>query len=110
MPWFQYLITHWVLSLTSWVASLPWVKHEKYAWKTRFLEGKALTKSQEQTLAATLFDHSTIFRWHKGDVLIVDNIRVAHGRLNVDSDRTMHVFLSKYFAQEKLTDQPVPAK
>jgi len=33
------------------------------------------------------WDHSVLFRWKKGDVLVLDNILTGHGRMNVEGPR-----------------------
>ena len=36
------------------------------------------------------------------DVLLIDNVKGAHGRLNVDAKRVIHVFMSKYVDQNTI--------
>jgi alpha-ketoglutarate-dependent taurine dioxygenase len=36
---------------------------------------------------AAIHGAATVFRWQRGDVIIIDNIRAAHGRLNVSGPR-----------------------
>ncbi|ARN73231.1 TauD/TfdA family dioxygenase [Oceanicoccus sagamiensis] len=49
---------------------------------------KELISSQEARYLQTLFwQHSTIFTWRRGDILLLDNIAFSHGRLNVSGPR-----------------------
>ena len=34
-------------------------------------------------ICQAMWNHSVIFQWEKGDVLILDNITTAHARLNI---------------------------
>tara|TARA_Y100001934_G_C12317109_1_gene758067 strand:- start:924 stop:1817 length:894 start_codon:yes stop_codon:yes gene_type:complete len=101
MPYFRFLLAQWGMNSVFWLMNRSWIRHEKYSWKTSFLEGPPLTDLEKKRLTRIFFDHCTIFRWHPRDVLIVDNIKAAHGRLNVDSSRKIHVFLSEYIEQGK---------
>ena len=84
------------------------MKHEKYAWKTSLKNGPQLSVSEQECLSEIFFKNSTIFRWRSGDVLVVDNIKTAHGRLNIDAPRTIHVFLSEYVDQRNFAQtQPI---
>ena len=105
MPTMRYLSTTIMMHLGLWLASRKWVEREKYSWKTSFKEGPPLSPQEEKLLTIALFNNSTIFRWHPGDVLLVDNIKVAHGRLNVDSARTIHVFMGEYVDQRQIYGQ-----
>jgi hypothetical protein len=96
MSYLNYLSVTSAVGLASWLVSMPWVEHERHSWKTSFKDGTELSKAEKDALTKTLFDNSTIFRWHSGDALVVDNIKTAHARLNVDSHRKLHVFLSEY--------------
>jgi len=96
MPYRKYLSSSSVVGMVSWLASKKWVEHQRYAWKTSIKNGPQLTQAEEDVVTETLFRHATIFKWHPGDVLLIDNIRTAHGRLNVDGERTLHLILSVY--------------
>lgn len=37
--------------------------------------------------------NSALFRWQPGDVLVVDNVSMGHGRMNVDGPRRLHVVI-----------------
>ena len=96
MPYRKYLSSSSVVGMVSWLASKKWVEHQRYAWKTSIKNGPQLTQAEEDVVTETLFRHATIFKWHPGDVLLIDNIRTAHGRLNVDGERNLHVIISDY--------------
>lgn len=40
---------------------------------------------------------ATVFRWRKGDVMLIDNIRAAHGRLNVKGPRRILTALGDFY-------------
>ena len=39
------------------------------------------------TVCDCMFQASVIFEWRQGDLLLLDNIRIGHGRLNVVGSR-----------------------
>ena len=45
--------------------------------------GEPLAKRDLTTVYDCMFQASVIFEWRRGDVLLLDNIRTGHGRLNV---------------------------
>lgn len=60
-------------------------------------EGPDFTAAEQQTIANTIYDCSTIFRWRQDDVLVIDNIRTAHGRLNVKGERSILTCLGDFY-------------
>ena len=94
LPYAKGLASQGMAGLGEWLVSRGWVEHQRYAWKSS-LHGPKLTKAEVTEITETLFQHATIFRWHPGDVLIIDNIKTAHGRLNVDGRRILHVYMSE---------------
>ena len=44
-----------------------------------------MTKQETRTLIDAAWANSDLFRWRQGDLLVLDNIRMGHGRLNVDN-------------------------
>ena len=102
MPYHRYLSARTIMGISSWAASANLVEHQRYAWKTSFRGGPELIRSERQEITQAIFDNSTIFTWRAGDALILDNFKTAHGRLNIDAKRIIHVFMSDYVDQREL--------
>ena len=52
-------------------------------FRTLWGDGQRMTREETQHIIDTVWRCSTLFRWQKGDLLILDNILSGHGRLNV---------------------------
>ena len=102
MPYHKYLSSKSIIGLSSWLTGNNLIEHQKYSWKTTIENGPELTPEESACVTETLFKHATIFRWHPEDVLVIDNVKAAHGRLNVDAKRVIHVFMSKYIDQKTI--------
>ena len=72
-------------------------------------EGPDFSDAELSTILAALYDHGTIFRWRAGDVLVMDNIRVAHGRLNVRGPRLILTSLGDMYDTLAMR-RPAPAE
>lgn len=64
----------------------------QYARKNVFLktlwgDGSEITSQETRLLIDTAWQNSNLFNWREGDLLILDNIRCGHGRLNVVKPR-----------------------
>ena len=55
-----------------------------------------LSKKDKDILTNAYFKNVAIFKWQTDDMLIVDNIKCAHARLNVDSLRKIKIFIRTY--------------
>ena len=55
--------------------------------KTLWGDGSQITAKETRTMIDTAWSCSTVFKWQHGDLLILDNIRSGHGRLNVVKPR-----------------------
>ncbi len=60
---------------------------ENVFMKTLWGDGSDITVDETRTLIDTAWECSTMFKWKQGDLLILDNIRAGHGRLNVVKPR-----------------------
>jgi alpha-ketoglutarate-dependent taurine dioxygenase len=57
-------------------------------------DGSAIDDADIRTIAATLSEAETTFTWQRGDVLMVDNQAIAHGRRSFKGERRILVSLT----------------
>ena len=50
-------------------------------------DGTPIPAYEMAEIRRATWDHSVLFRWKKGDVLVLDNILTGHGRMNVEGPR-----------------------
>ena len=50
-------------------------------------DGTPIPPDEMAEIRRATWDHSVLFRWKKGDVLVLDNILTGHGRMNVEGPR-----------------------
>jgi alpha-ketoglutarate-dependent taurine dioxygenase len=64
---------------------------ETFSFAPRFVghdgETYELTDDEVAEVARAHFAHAVLLPWHQGDVLLMDNYRVVHGRLNAGTPR-----------------------
>lgn len=56
--------------------------------------GESLSDRQAEQLGRALADHASVFRWARGDVLLIDNARVMHDGLPGAGPRSLKVALA----------------
>ena len=56
------------------------------------LEGSKLTEEDEAAITEAFFANASLHAWQEGDLLLLDNIRWAHGRCNGEPPRMVHFF------------------
>ena len=66
--------------------------------RTLWGDGSPISRSETQALINAAWNASTVFRWRKGDLLILDNIRTGHGRLNVEGPRRIAAGLGDLYS------------
>jgi hypothetical protein len=54
-----------------------------------FADGSDWSPQEMRTLARLVWDNSVFVGWRLGDVVLVDNLRVAHARMPCDGPRTV---------------------
>jgi alpha-ketoglutarate-dependent taurine dioxygenase len=59
--------------------------------------GPDFTYDEIGTVMSAIYDSATIFRWQRGDLMLIDNIRAAHGRLNVKGPRRILTALGDFY-------------
>lgn len=76
----------------------------RYFWTDSIVDME-LSKREENDLTEAYFKNCSIFRWKTGDMILIDNLKMAHARLNVDAHRKICIFIGEYFDQKKLFEQ-----
>jgi len=52
-----------------------------------FGDGSVMSEAELDTVRKVMWDNAAIFPWEKGDLLVLDNILTAHGRMTFDGPR-----------------------
>ncbi len=73
---------------------MEWMVHRESQPKNRFLyitygDGCAFSRRESEAIQRAAWDNAIIYRWKKGDLLILNNKRWAHSRLNVVKKRNI---------------------
>jgi alpha-ketoglutarate-dependent taurine dioxygenase len=83
----------WKLSPTTWAIlnAFDWMRPPSVAPTPHFefADGSDWSAQEMRTLARLVWDNSVFFCWRQGDVVLVDNLRVAHARMPCDGPRTV---------------------
>jgi alpha-ketoglutarate-dependent taurine dioxygenase len=71
---------------------LEWFVKREYSRPNAFLQvlhgsGEPFTAQENHEIQKAAWDNSIIFEWQAGDLLLIDNIRFGHARLNVRKPR-----------------------
>ncbi len=80
----------------SWFIEYQWGKKDTFM-KTLWGNGEPLTKHETFSIIKTSWQCSTIFRWQRGDLLILNNILWGHGRMNVKQPRKIAAALGDLY-------------
>lgn len=60
-----------------------------------YADGTEIARRDIEHIRRTLWDHAVMFDWQQGDMLVVDNCRVAHGRMPFKGPRRILVALGE---------------
>ena len=63
-------------------------------------DGTEIARRDIEHIRRTLWDHAGLFDWQQGDVLVLDNCRVAHGRMPFKGPRRILVALGEQVRAE----------
>ena len=66
-----------------------------YPYGCTFGDGSPIPRDAILTVRQAIWDETVTFRWEKGDLLLVDNLRLGHGRLPFTGDRKILAALIK---------------
>ena len=68
---------------------------EKMPYHTYYGDGTPIDEATIKTLDAAYAAETVIFPWHRGDVLMLDNMRMAHGRTSFRGQREVLVAMKR---------------
>lgn len=58
-----------------------------------------ISREEVGAIARAHFEHAVLLRWHKDDLLLLDNFKLLHGRLNAGSPKKLlHIILGDHVA------------
>lgn len=91
--------------------ALEWFMRREYARPDAFLQvlhgcGNSFTKDESCEIQRAAWDNSIIFPWKTGDLLLIDNIRFGHARLNVRKPRRLIAAMADAYDVRSLTPWP----
>ena len=72
-------------------ALVKFVPEDRYPVHAFFGDGSAINPEDLDHIRSTMWDAAARFPWQKGDLLIIDNYLVAHGRRSYTGDRAIRV-------------------
>jgi hypothetical protein len=56
-------------------------------YRSRPASGADFTAAERAEIDRAIHGAATVFTWRRGDMILIDNVRAAHGRLNVKGPR-----------------------
>lgn len=80
---------------------------ERFPRQVTFGDGQQIEDQTAEDLAELYWKHAVSFPWQKGDVLMVDNLRIAHARQPFTPPRSMYVAMGDLVHQSKVDTHPV---
>jgi alpha-ketoglutarate-dependent taurine dioxygenase len=72
--------------------------NKKFFCRTLHADGAEITANEVREIIGAAWKHSIVFKWQKGDVLLLDNILWGHGRLNTRPPRRILAALGKAYS------------
>ena len=76
--WSQYLLS-WLLLAVAWL--LIFFKGTRnIGWHTMYGDGDEVTPAEQDHLQETIWRNLVFDQWEQGDILVIDNFGVSHGR------------------------------
>jgi alpha-ketoglutarate-dependent taurine dioxygenase len=92
--------------------ALEWFVRYEYRDRNAFLQvlhgdGQPFTKAENHQIQRAAWAHAVVFPWRKGDLLLIDNVRFGHARLNVRKPRRLIAAMANaYDVRDRLMHAP----
>jgi hypothetical protein len=90
--------------------ALDWFARRQVASSIRFLntlwgDGSKFSKDESHAIQRAAWRNSGLINWHAGDVIVFDNISIAHGRMNVKKPRLIAAALADTYNVRELKEK-----
>jgi len=101
--WFNHVAFWHVSSLPAEVreAMLSVFNEDELPYNTYYGDGSPIEDSIVQEIRAAYAEETVVFPWQKGDLLMLDNMLVAHGRNPFSGERKVIVAMAEPFSSEE---------
>ena len=77
------------------LSTMAEVPDNKMPTHTYYGDGSPIEPAVVQHVAASKWSCAVRFKWKKGDLLVLDNLAVMHGRVGFKGDRQMLVYMTE---------------
>ena len=106
MVWFNHIAFFHVSGLKPDIREmlLSEFKEEELAYNTYYGDGTQIEPEVLEEIREAYTEHRIEFPWHRGDLLMLDNMLVAHGRAPFTGPRKILVAMADPFAWERYND------
>jgi len=92
----------WKKLIVDWYVVYAYCKKDA-VFVTGYGNGDKFTREETGIIQNAAYDCATIFEWQKNDIVLIDNIRTGHGRLNVEQPRAIAAALGDIYDIRKPT-------
>lgn len=70
----------------------PFIR-DRFYYHSTFADGSEISEKDLDTIRSVIAEEMVLFDWQRGDVLLIDNKLVSHGRQPYSSPRTIYAAL-----------------
>ena len=74
--------------------------------QTRFGDGSEISQAESVAINTAIWDCADMFEWQKGDILLINNVRYGHARLNLVGPREIFAVLASAYDVREMSTNP----